>query len=91
MTYGVNLLAAAVAYFLLQSAATAAEGPDSPLRRALGVDVKGKVSPVLYVVGIGAAAINVWVGISLFTAVAIMWLVPDKRMERFLAEDSISE
>ena len=91
MTYGVNLLAAAVAYFLLQSAATAAEGPDSPLRRALGADVKGKLSPLVYVVGIGAAAVNVWVGIGLFTAVAIMWLVPDKRMERFLAEHSTSE
>ena len=91
MTYGVNLLAAAIAYFLLQSAATAAEGPGSALRRALGADVKGKVSPVVYVVGIGAAAVNVWVGIALFTAVAIMWLVPDKRMERFLADQSISE
>jgi len=91
MTYGVNLLAAAVAYFVLQSAATAAEGSDSPLRQALGADVKGKLSPVLYVLGIGAAAVNVWVGISLFTAVAIIWLVPDKRMERFLAERSNSE
>jgi TMEM175 potassium channel family protein len=91
MTYGVNLLAAAVAYFLLQSAATASEGPDSPLRRALGADIKGKLSPLAYLVGIGAAAVNIWVGIGLFTAVAIMWLVPDKRMERFLAEHSTSE
>ncbi len=91
MTYGVNLLAAAVAYFVLQIAATAAEGPASPLRRALGADVKGKLSPVLYVLGIAAAAVNVWVGLSLFTAVAIIWLVPDKRMERFLAEDPLSE
>jgi uncharacterized membrane protein len=91
MTYGVNLLAAAVAYFILQSAAIASEGPDSPLRRALGADVKGKLSPLVYVVGIGAAAVNVWVGIALFAAVAIMWLVPDKRMERFLAEHSTSE
>jgi uncharacterized membrane protein len=91
MTYGVNLLAAAVAYYLLQSVATASQGPDAPLRRALGADVKGKISPVVYVVGIAVAAINVWIGISLFTAVAIMWLVPDKRMERFLAERGISE
>jgi uncharacterized membrane protein len=91
MTYGVNLLTAAVAYFVLQSAATAAEGPDSSLRRALGMDVKGKLSPVLYLVGIATAAINVWVGISLFVVVAIIWLVPDKRMERFLAEHSINE
>jgi uncharacterized membrane protein len=91
MTYGVNLLAAAIAYFILQSVAIAAEGTDSPLRRALGADVKGKLSPVLYVAGIGAAAINVWIGISLFTAVAIMSLVPDKRMERFLAEHGFGE
>ncbi|HEY8302373.1 MAG TPA: TMEM175 family protein [Jatrophihabitans sp.] len=91
MTYGVNLLAAAIAYFVLQTAATAAEGPDSPLRRALGTDVKGRVSPVVYVVGIAAAAVNVWVGIGLFTAVAIMWLVPDRRMERFVGEDGVSE
>jgi uncharacterized membrane protein len=91
MTYGVNLLTAAVAYFVLQLSATAAEGPDSSLRRALGTDVKGKLSPVLYLVGIAAAAINVWVGISLFVVVAIIWLVPDKRMERFLAEHSINE
>jgi uncharacterized membrane protein len=91
MTYGVNLLTAAVAYYVLQLAATAAEGPDSPLRRALGADLKGKVSPVLYVLGIAAAAINVWAGIGLFAVVAIIWLVPDKRMERFLAENSINE
>jgi uncharacterized membrane protein len=91
MTYGVNLLTAAVAYFVLQYAATAAEGPDSPLRHALGADLKGKLSPVLYLVGIAAAAMNVWVGISLFTVVAIIWLVPDKRLERFLADNSINE
>jgi uncharacterized membrane protein len=91
MTYGVNLLVAAVAYFLLQSAATAAAGPDSALRRALGADFKGRVSPVVYMAGIGAAAVNVWVGVGLYAAVALMWLVPDRRMERFLAENSKGE
>jgi uncharacterized membrane protein len=91
MTYGVNLLTAAVAYFILQLAATAAEGPDSPLRRALGADMKGKLSPVLYVVGIAAAAFNVWVGIGLFTAVAVIWLVPDARMERFIAQSNLPD
>jgi uncharacterized membrane protein len=91
MTYGVNLLTAAVAYFILQLAATAAEGRDSPLRRALGADVKGKLSPVLYLAGIAAAAVNVWVGMGLFTVVAIIWLVPDPRMERFLAQNNPTE
>jgi uncharacterized membrane protein len=91
MTYGVNLLAAAIAYFLLQSAAIAAEGSDSSLRRAVGGDIKGKISPVVYVLGIGSAAVNVWIGIGLFTAVAVMWLVPDKRMERFIARHGDSE
>jgi uncharacterized membrane protein len=91
MTYGVNLLAAAIAYFLLQSAAIAAEGSDSSLRRAVGADVKGKISPAVYVIGIGSAVVNVWVGIGLFTAVAVMWMVPDKRMERFVAQHNSSE
>jgi uncharacterized membrane protein len=91
MTYGVNLLAAAIAYYVLQIAAVAAEGSASRLRQALGADIKGKVSPVIYVVGICAAAVNVWIGIGLFVAVAIMWLVPDKRMERFIAQDRLNE
>jgi uncharacterized membrane protein len=91
MTYGVNLLAAGIAYYILQYAAIAAEGENSRLRRALGADFKGKASPVVYVVGIGAAAVNVWVGIGLYAAVAIMWLIPDKRMERFIAQDGVAE
>jgi len=91
MTYGVNLLAAGIAYYVLQYAAIAAEGENSRLRRALGADFKGKASPVVYVVGIGAAAVNVWIGIGLYAAVAIMWLIPDKRMERFIAQGGVNE
>jgi len=91
MTYGVNLLAAGVAYYVLQYAAIAAEGPDSRLRRALGSDVKGKVSTVVYLVGIAAAALNVWIGVALYTDVAILWLIPDKRMERFIAQGGVNE
>ena len=91
MTYGCLLLAAAVAYFLLQCVVVAAEGPDSRLRRAIGADVKGKASPVLYVIGIFAAIVNVWLGIGFFALVAIIWLVPDKRMERFLAEHAVEQ
>ncbi len=91
MTYGVNLLAAGVAYYLLQIVVTVAEGPESALRRALGSDLKGKMSPVLYILGIVGAALNVWLGLGFFAAVAIMWLVPDKRVERFVAQDSVDE
>ena len=91
MTYGVLLLAAAIAYFLLQAAVISAEGPQSPLRQALGPDVKGKISPVLSVLGILSAAVNVWVGLGFLASVAVMWLVPDKRMERFLADHTIDD
>jgi uncharacterized membrane protein len=91
MTYGVNLLAAAVAYFALQWVAIVADGPESRLRRALGSDLKGKASPVLYILGIVGAAVSVWIGIGFFAVVAVMWLVPDRRLERFVAENSISD
>jgi uncharacterized membrane protein len=87
IVYGVNLLAAAVAYFVLQQVIIALEGPDSRLRRALGRDVKGKASPVIYLLGIAAAwGIAPWLGVVLFTVVALIWLVPDRRLERFAAE-----
>ena len=57
----------------------------SGLRQALGRDLKGKISPVLYLSGIGLAFVNPWLGMLVFTSVAIMWLVPDRRVERYLA------
>jgi uncharacterized membrane protein len=91
--YGVNLLAAAVAYWLLQSRILAAEGPDGPLRRAIGRDLKGKLSPVIYACGIAAAASGngdrewtSWLAVAFFAAVAVIWLIPDQRIERTLVE-----
>jgi len=81
--YGVNLLLAAVAYYVLQQAIFHAEG-GSGLREALGRDLKGKMSPVLYLTGIVLAFVNPWLGMLVFTGVAIMWLVPDRRVERYL-------
>jgi uncharacterized membrane protein len=87
VVYGVNLLAAAIAYYVLQLAILRAEGEGSVLRQALGRDVKGKLSPVLYVAGIASAAwVAEWLAIVFYAAVAAMWLVPDRRMEAFVAE-----
>ena len=82
--YGVVLLAAAIAYWLLQQAIIASQGPDSVLRRAVGSDWKGKLSPVLYLLAIGATFVVPWIGQLIYVAVALMWLVPDRRIERTL-------
>jgi hypothetical protein len=62
------------------------DGLDSPARRAVGGDVKGHLSPVLYVAGIAVAAAVPWIGIAIYTVVAVMWLVPDRRFERAAGE-----
>ncbi|MFI5257077.1 MAG: TMEM175 family protein [Gemmatimonadales bacterium] len=85
-TYGFVLLMAGVAYWLLQRRIIATQGPRSLLARAVGRDLKGKLSPVLYVVAIPMAFVNRWVAGALYVAVAAMWLVPDRRIERVLAE-----
>jgi uncharacterized membrane protein len=84
IVYGVNLLLAALAYYALQLAIFHVEG-GSGLRQALGRDLKGKISPVLYLCGIALAFVNPWLAMLVFTSVAIMWLVPDRRVERYLA------
>jgi uncharacterized membrane protein len=83
VVYGVNLLLAAVAYYALQLVIFRVPG-GSGLREALGRDLKGKLSPVLYLTGISLAFVNPWLAVLVFTAVAIMWLVPDRRVERYL-------
>jgi uncharacterized membrane protein len=80
--YGVALLMPAIAYHLLQKAIIRLEGADSTLARALGRDVKGKVSPVLYAAAIGFAFVNPWISIAIYLAVAVMWFIPDRRIER---------
>jgi uncharacterized membrane protein len=82
--YGVVLLAAAIAYLILQTALLRAEGEHSRLRVALGSDVKGKISTLLYVLGVGLAFANRWIGLAVYVAVALIWLVPDRRLERHL-------
>ena len=79
--YGVVLLMAALAYWILQQTLIAAEGSDSVLRRAIGSDWKGKLSPVLYLAGIALTFWRPWGGQLLYTLAALLWLVPDRRIE----------
>jgi uncharacterized membrane protein len=86
VVYGIVLLAAGVAYFALQTAIIRKQGSDSALAAALGRDLKGKVSPVIYAAGIGFAFANRWIGLALYVVVALMWLIPDRRVERTVTE-----
>ena len=83
--YGVVLLLAAVAYWILQRLIIRSQGADSILARALGRDLKGNLSPVFYVLAIPAAFVRPWISGALYAAVALMWLVPDQRIERVVA------
>ena len=82
--YGAVLLMAAIAYWILQQVIIASQGPASLLRRAVGGDWKGRLSPVIYVIAILAAFKAQWISQLLYLAVALMWLVPDKRIENAL-------
>jgi uncharacterized membrane protein len=80
--YGVVLLLAGVAYWVLQARLVVHEGPDSALARAIGRDRKGKLSMLLYAVGVGLALVRPWLGDALYVLVALLWLIPDPRLER---------
>ncbi len=80
--YGFVLLMAAIAYYILQRAILVHEGPDSPLASALGRDWKGKLSPVLYLAAIPLAFVSPWIASGLYAFVALLWLIPDRRIER---------
>lgn len=83
--YGTVLLMAAIAYFILQNRILARHGrEESLLAKAIGKDYKGKASPILYVIAIPFAFINPWVSGGIYVLVALMWLIPDKRIERTL-------
>jgi len=84
--YGINLVLAAVGYFILVRALLAVHGRDSILATAVGRDFKGKVSVVIYVVAIPLAFLSAWLAGGLYVLVAIIWLVPDRRIEERLAQ-----
>ena len=84
--YGFVLLMAAIAYYLLQRAIIAQQGRHSLLAAAVGKDWKGKVSPLLYLAGVLLAFVNSWIAGGLYVLVALLWLIPDRRIERALAQ-----
>jgi uncharacterized membrane protein len=84
--YGFVLLMAAIAYYVLQRIIIAGQGRDSLLARAVGRDWKGKVSPILYASAIPVAFFNPWISCGIYTFVALIWLIPDRRIERVISE-----
>jgi uncharacterized membrane protein len=100
VVYGVNLLAAGVAYYILQWVIIRSQGHDSVLRKAIGGDYKGKLSPVGYVAGCIAALLGgagsgwnrpgIWVAVGCFVAVAAMWVIPDRRIETVITARTLT-
>jgi uncharacterized membrane protein len=83
--YGVNLLLAAIAYVILARALIRLQGPDGPLTVAMGGDWKGKFSPVIYLVAVAVSFVEPWLALAAYAVVAAIWVVPDRRVERYLA------
>jgi uncharacterized membrane protein len=82
--YGIILLMAAIAYFILAKSLVHVHGKDSVLALALGKDWKGMLSIILYLLGIGLSFVNSWLGFSFYVLVAVIWFIPDKRIEKKL-------
>jgi len=82
--YGAVLLLAAIAYYILQQLIIASQGSHSILKRAVGGDWKGKVSPILYAVAIPLAFWRQWMSLAIYVIVALIWLIPDRRIEKVL-------
>ena len=84
--YGISLLMPAIAYNLLQRTIVHQQGEHSVLASALGRDVKGKISPLLYAAAVALAFVDAWLSIAIYALVAVMWLIPDRRIEKVLHE-----
>ncbi len=84
--YGIVLISSAIAYYILTRVLLANHPPDSLLAKALGSDFKGRISVVIYAVAIGCAFVATWISLALYVVVSLMWLVPDRRFEKLLAE-----
>jgi len=84
--YGFILLMCAIAYWILQTYILATQEPNSALKKSIGIDWKGKLSPPLYFIAMISTAWHEWISIAIYVAVALMWLVPDKRIERALKD-----
>jgi TMEM175 potassium channel family protein len=88
--YGAVLLLAAVAYYILQNLIIGEQGRDSKLAAAIGRDFKGKLSPVLYATAIAASFVRPWIAGCIYVFVALMWLIPDRRIERAVNDSASS-
>ncbi len=86
--YGIILLMAAIAYWLLQHCIIVSEGSASLLKRAIGSDWKGKASPLFYVAGIMTSLRSPWLAQAIYVVVALIWLVPDRRIEHALRQNA---
>jgi uncharacterized membrane protein len=84
--YGVVLMMSGTAWYIMTQALISLHGRESAIAKALGSDVKGKVSVALYLVAIGLAFVETWLSLALYAGVALIWIVPDRRMERVLKE-----
>jgi uncharacterized membrane protein len=84
--YGAVLLLAAIAYYILQQLIIAQQGPTSKIKTAVGKDIKGKISPLVYLAAIPLAFVHQWISDGLYVLVALMWLIPDRRIESKLSE-----
>ena len=84
--YGIVLLMSAIAYFILQRTIVRVHGNESVLARAVGADIKGKASPVVYALAIGLSFVQPWIAGTLYALVALMWLIPDRRIERAMGD-----
>jgi uncharacterized membrane protein len=89
--YGVALLMPAIAYYLLQVAIIRHQGRQGPLAAALGKDIKGKLSPLLYSAAILLAFVQPWISHIIYVVVALMWLVPDRRIEHALRKSTATQ
>ena len=89
--YGLVLLMASIAYYILQLQIIKSQGSDSLLKKAVGKDWKGKLSPVIYFTAIILAFWSQWISNSLYVLVALIWLVPDRRIENVLIGETVTE
>jgi uncharacterized membrane protein len=87
IAYGVVLLCAGVAYYILQTCILAGDGDASVLARAVGRDIKGKASMLLYAAAIGLAFVAPWIAHAIYVIIAVMWLAPDRRIEKALQDE----
>jgi uncharacterized membrane protein len=85
--YGASLLMPALAWYVMQWTLIRGQGPDAPITRAIGRDLKGKISPVLYAAGIALAFADPRIADAVYVLVALMWLIPDRRIARVLETD----